>query len=145
QPVLDQDVVLSREGPEHARLAGVGVSDQRHAQHRIAPRAHVLPVPLDVFELELESLDPAPNDPAVGLELGLTRTPETDAAPDTRKVGPHAGQPRQEVLELGQLDLEPCLPAPSPGRKDVEDDLGPVHHPDLELALEIRSLYRREL
>jgi hypothetical protein len=102
-------------------------------------------VPLHVLELELESLDPPPDDPAVGLELGLARSSETDTTADTREVGPHAGESRQQVLELGQLDLKLGLVAPSPGREDVEDDLGPVHHPDLELALQIGPLHRRQL
>jgi hypothetical protein len=31
------------------------------------------------------------------------------------------------------------------GGEDVEDDLGSVHHPDLELAFEVGALNRREL
>ena len=102
-------------------------------------------MPLDALELGLEPLDPLPDDPAVGLELGLARSPEADAAADTGKVGPHPGEARQQVLELRQLDLELGLVAAGPGGEDVEDDLGPVHHPHLELALEVGALHRAQL
>ena len=62
--------------------------------------------------------------PAVGLELGFARSPEADAAADTREVGPHPGQARQQVLELRQLDLQLGFVAARPGGEDVEDDFG---------------------
>ena len=102
-------------------------------------------MPLDVLELGLEPLDPAADDPAVGLQLGLARAPEADAAADTREVGPHPGQPGQQVFQLRQLHLQLGLVAPGPGGEDVEDDLGPVHHPHLELALEVGALHRAQL
>ena len=61
------------ERPQDAGLAGVGVADQRHAQHRIAAGAEILPVPLHVLQLGLEALDLLPDDPAVGFELGFAR------------------------------------------------------------------------
>ena len=98
QPVLDHDLVLARERPQNARLAGVGVADERDAQHRIAAGPQILAVPLDALELRLEPLDALPDDPAVGLELGLARAPEADAAADAREVGPHPREPGQQVL-----------------------------------------------
>jgi hypothetical protein len=58
-------------------------------------------------------------------------------------VGPHPGEPGKEILELRQLDLELGLMAAGPGRKDVQNDFGPIHNPDVELALEIGPLDRR--
>ena len=100
---------------------------------------------LDALELGLESLDALADDPAVGLELRLARAAKTDAAADAREVGPHPGEPGQHVLQLGQLDLELGFVAPGPGGEDVEDDLGPVHHPHLELALQVGPLHRTQL
>ena len=130
---------------EDARLAGVGIAHQRHAEHRVAAGAEILAVPLDALELGLQSLDPATDDPAVGLQLGLARPPEADAAADTGEVGPHPGEPRQQVFQLRQLHLQLGLVASGPGGEDVEDDLGPVHHPDLERALQIHPLHRAQL
>ena len=100
---------------------------------------------LDVFQLGLEALDLLPDDAAVGFQLGFARAPQADAAPDSRKVGPHAREPGQQVLQLRQLDLQLGLVAARPGREDVEDDFRPVHDPHLELALEVGALHRREL
>ena len=80
---------------------------------------------LHTLELGLESLDALPDDSAVGLELGFARSPETYTAADAREVGPHPGQPREEVLELGQLDLELGFVAACSGGEDVEDDFRP--------------------
>ena len=100
---------------------------------------------LHVLQLGLERLNLPPDDPAVGLELGFARAPETDTAADTGQVGPHPGQPGQQVLQLRQLDLQLGLVTAGPGGEDVEDDLRPVHDPDLELALEVGALDRGEL
>ena len=99
-------------------------------------------MPLDTLELGFEPLDALPDDPAVGLELGFARSPETNTAADAREVGPHPGQSREEVLELGQLDLELGFVAARPGGEDVEDDFGPVHDANPELALEVGALHR---
>ena len=65
---------------------------------------------VDVAQLALEVDDPFAQLAAVALKLGLTGAAQTDAA-DTLpgEVGPQAGQTRQPVFELGQLDLEPPL------------------------------------
>ena len=97
------------------------------------------------MKLGLERLDTAANDPSVGLELGFAGAPEPDTAADTREVGPHPGEAGQQVLELGQLDLELGLVTAGAGGEDVEDDFRPVHHADLELALEVGALRRRQL
>src|SRR2546426_2533055 len=47
---------------------------------------------------------PLPNHAPVGLELRLARSPQADTAPNAGQVRPHPCQPRQEILELGQLD-----------------------------------------
>ena len=58
---------------------------------------------------------------------------------------PHAGQPRQNVLELRQLDLKPRLPRPCPPREDVEDETAPVHDAQIQFLLEIAALRGREV
>ena len=60
-------------------------------------------------------LDLAANDPAVGFQLGFPGTPEPDTAPDSGEVGPPPGQPREQVFELGQLDLQLGLGGARPG------------------------------
>ena len=60
-------------------------------------------------------------------------------------MGPHPGEPREQVLELRQLDLELGLVTPGPGREDVEDDFRAVHDAHVELALEVGALDGTEL
>ena len=74
--------------------------------------------------------DAVAHPPPVDLELGLARAAPADAAgqPRERVVAPD--QPRVEVLELGQLDLQLAVRRLGPLREDVEDQLGAVE--DLE-------------
>ena len=145
EPVLDEDVVLAGEHAQHARLAGVGVPHERHREQRGAVGPQHLAVLLPLLQLVPEQLDLAPDHPAVGLELGFAGAPEPDAAADTGQVGPHPRQPRQQVGQLGQLHLQLGLVGAGPGGEDVEDQLGPVHDPALELLLEVGALVGGEL
>ena len=85
------------------------------------------------------------DDPPVGLELRLAGPPGADPAAGPRQVGPQPGQPRQLVLELGELDLEAALVGLGVEGEDVEDQPAPVDHLDVEQLLERPLLARREL
>jgi hypothetical protein len=102
-------------------------------------------MPLDVPQPAPMVLDLPADHPPVRLQLRLARAAEPDPTADSREVGPHPRQPRQQVLQLRQLHLELGLGAAGSGREDVENDLGPVHHPSTELALEIGPLHRGQL
>ena len=71
-----------------------------------------------------EPIPPPPADPATGLP-GQRLTP--------------AAQPRQQVLQLGQLDLRLALPAAGVLGEDVEDQRGAVDDLDLERSSRWRS------
>ncbi len=62
-----------------------------------------------------------------------------------REVGPHPLQPRQRVLELGQLDRQPGLVRLGAGGEDVEDQLGAVEHLHAGRLLQIAGLGGREV
>src|SRR5438876_3956588 len=139
QAVLDEDVV-TRQRFQEARLAGVGVSDERGRRH-IAPSLPRIGAMFgDVLEPFLERRDLAANDAAVGFELCFARPPEPDAAADTRQVGPHARQTRQQILELRQLHLQLRLVTARPRGEDVENHLGAVHHAHAETLLQFDAL-----
>ena len=55
----------------------------------------------------LEPGDTLAHDAPVGLELGLAGSSGADPARLPLEVLPHAGEPREGVLELRQLDLQP--------------------------------------
>ena len=78
-------------------------------------------------------------------ELRFARSARADAAGLPLEVRPHAGQARQRVLELRQLDLQPRFARARAAREDVEDQLRAVHHLDAERLLEIAHLRRREV
>ncbi len=97
-----------------------------------------------------ENRDAAARKPPVGLELGLAGASRSHSAvhtagPQTLEVLPHSPHARQVVLELGQLDLELALRAVRMLGEDVEDQLGPVDDPRLELVFQSALLRRREL
>ena len=60
-------------------------------------------------------------------------------------VVPGADQPWQQVVELCRLDLQPSLVGASVLGEDVEDQLGPVDHARLELALQVALLARAQV
>ena len=85
------------------------------------------------------------DDPPVRLELALARAPRADAALGAREVGPQLRQPRELVLELRELHLEPALVGPGVLGEDVEDQPAAVDDLDLDEVLEGLLLCRREL
>ncbi len=136
----------SRQLIEQGGLAGVGVADE--GDHRIAgglaavahePAMH--PHPL---ELLAELLDAVADDPAVRLELGLAGSPGPDAAAQPLEVLPLPDQPRQQIGELGQLDLELALHGPRALGEDVQDERGAVDDLEAEAAAEVALLDGRE-
>src|SRR5690606_27432664 len=88
-------------------------------------------------------VDPAP----VGLDLGLAGAAQAHAAvaagapaglPGQRPAP--AAQPRQQVAELGQLDLGLALAAPRVLGEDVQDERGAVDDLDLDHVLQLPEL-----
>ena len=100
------------------------------------------------LSLAIRRVDPA----AVELDLRLTGTARTHALTagglatglPGHRLAP-ATQPRQEVLELGQLDLRLALPALRVLGEDVEDQGGAVDDLDLDDVLERAPLARGQL
>jgi hypothetical protein len=97
------------------------------------------------LEVALQPGDAFPNAAAVDFELRLAGAARADPAPESPEVLPHPREPREQVLELGQLHLEPRLARARPLGEDVEDQRGPVDDPHLQLLLEIPVLGRREI
>ena len=108
------------------------------APRALAVRPNVLDATSDVGDALADHL-------TVALELRLARTAGVDAATEARKLASDAGQTRQPVLQLGQLDLQPALVALGVFGEDVEDDRAAIDDSDVEPLLEILLLRRREL
>ena len=132
---------------EQRRLAGVRVADDADGrpQPAVAAARRRLALLADLLDALLHLRDPGPDDPPVGLELALAGSPRADPALGPRQVGPQLGQPRQLVLELGELDLEAALVGLRMEREDVEDQPAAVDDLDVEQALERALLGGRQL
>jgi hypothetical protein len=81
---------------------------------------------------------------AVGLELGLARPTQADAAFLALEVGPAPHQAGRKVAQLGQFDFELALVGACALGEDVEDQRGAVQHPALARFLDIAFLDRAQ-
>ena len=139
EAVLDE-LFRARERLQDGRLARVRVPHQSRAELSLS----VLPPgrlgPRDALQLAAQFGDAGADESAVGLQLGLAGAPQPDPAADAREVDPHAPQPGQQVLELGQLDLQAGLVGAGPGGEDVQDQFGAVHHPNPAQRLQVLAL-----
>src|SRR5439155_1443430 len=128
-------------GVHRRRLARVRVADER--DRRKGDRGALVAVepagPFDVAQPAVELADARPHATAVHLELGLARAARAHAAAEPREVRPLARETRQQVLELGELDLHLALEASRPLREDVEDERAPAADLPVELTLDGRA------
>src|SRR5205085_6002569 len=113
-----------------AGLTRVRVADDSHVGHLVGAPAPTLGVPdcAHGSDLTAQLGDPAVDAPPVGLQLGFPGPTGTDSAIGAttgpaglpgQRLAP-APQPRQEVTQLGQLDLCLTLPGPRVLGEDVQ-------------------------
>ena len=151
EPVAHADL-RARELVQQRRLAGVRVAGERHRRQVRALALGALDgaVGAHVVEPAAQRGDAVARQPAVGLDLGLARSPGADAADaaaraETLEMRPQAAHAGHVVLELGQLDLELALGRVGVAGEDVEDHRGAVEHGQVELGLEVALLARGQL
>jgi hypothetical protein len=63
-------------------------------------------MPLYILYCMLEPIDAFVDEAAVGLQLRFTGTSSSNASTKLLKMGPLTHKPRQEILMLGELNLE---------------------------------------
>ena len=113
------------------RLTGVCITDDRDNWQRLpgaslSPFLASLPLTLD---LALESVYSIANSASIRFQFCFTRTSSTDAACESRERRILSGdQTRQQVLQLGQLDLNLSFFRLRPLCEDVEDQLRSIDH-----------------
>jgi hypothetical protein len=90
--------------------------------------------------LSFDVTDSPVNFPLIGFQLSLTWTAGTDAAAQLRHLDTASTQPRQQVLELRQLNLQLAFTSPSMFCKNVEDELGAVNYPRIDNFFDIPLL-----
>ena len=103
----------------------------------------------DLLDLPIEVAHPLPDAAALDLDLLLA---ETAASPHSPSPAAHlavvrvgADQTRQQVMESSRLHLQPSFVSARVLGEDLEDDLGPVEDPSLDLQLEVALLTRAEV
>ena len=62
---------------------------------------------------------------------------------DSAVAGP--GEPRQQILQLRQLDLQLAFAGPRPASEDVEDELRAIDDLAIDFGFDLPQLRRREL
>ena len=85
-------------------------------------------------------MDALADQAAVGLQLGFTRPPGPDSTSETLQVGPLADQAGQQILVLGQFNLELAFVSAGVPAKYVENQGGPVDNFDLQRAFHVALL-----
>ena len=137
----------AREGVHQRALAGVRVADEGddlHALPRATPTVQRALLAHGI-DLAAQLRDPVAHELAVGLELALAGTAGADAPLEAFEVAPLAGQARQQVLRLRQLDLQARLPRLGAPGEDVDDQRRAVEHFDAERVLQVALLRGAEL
>src|SRR5205085_2485952 len=144
--VLDENAGV-RERVHQRRLAGIGVADERDRHVRDAGALAAVQVArtLDLTQASAQTDDALSDAPAVDLELRLAGSACSDAAAEAREMRPRAGEARQHVLELRQLDLELALEAARPSGEDVEDQLAAIEDLDVQLLGQVALLRRAQV
>ena len=134
--VFGKHVAFTKQVHE-GRLAHVGITYERHADHLtpVAPLSGLLPVYL--FQLTFELGDSVENDAPVGFELRLARPTHTHAASLTLQVRPQARQTGKHIAVLRQLDLRLGVGSLRALGKDVEDEIRTVQDAHLEFLFDV--------
>jgi hypothetical protein len=79
----------------------------------------------------------------VGFQLGFTlTTTHANAAFLPGQVTPKSGQPGQQMLQLGQLDLQFAFFCPSALGKNIENQRGAIEHLAIKKFFEVAALGR---
>ncbi len=102
--VLGKDVRLAYLVHE-GRFSYVGIANKRNPDHLFPPFAPSAHLGVNLLELLLQTGDLVTNYTAVGFYLSFTGATQTDTSALPLEVCPHAGQPGQQILILGQLHL----------------------------------------
>ena len=135
------------EGVEQSRFAGIGVADDRGQRPEVALAARALGGALTADDLEFpgNAADAVLHPAAVGFQLRFAVTAHADAALLPGQVTPKTGEPRQQMLELGQLDLQLAFAGSGALGEDIEDERGPVEHLAFEDSFQVAALGRGKL
>src|SRR5206468_3789134 len=132
----------AREPVEQSRFSGVGVADNRGQRPMAALPAVALggSLPAHGFQFIGDSGDSVLDAAAVRFQLRFTVTPHPDTALLARQVAPKPGQPRQQMLQLREFDLQLAFFGAGALGENVENERSPIDDLALEDILQIAAL-----
>src|SRR5438874_2347588 len=131
---------------EQGRLPRIRVSDngRRLQLGSTATGPLLMALVPHLFDLPVEVAHPPANPASLDLDLLLAKTAAGPHSPPPPAhlavVGVRADQPWQEVVESGCLHLQAPLMGAGMLGEYLEDDLGAIEHPGLDLELEVALL-----
>src|SRR5580765_6309834 len=100
----------------------------------------------DYFKVPLDSRNAILHATAVGFQLRFTfTTAHADATLLPRQVAPKAGQTRQQMLQLRQLNLKFAFTGPRALGENIQDERGAVEHLAVEDFFQVAALGGRKL
>ena len=107
--------------------------------------AALVAAPLHSRKTRFKPLDRLPDHATVTLQLGFTRTAQTNTALLAFKVSPAAHQTSGQMVKLSQLDLQLAFKGAGAQGKNIEYQAGTVDHALLERIFKIFLLTRAEV
>src|SRR6185369_12457749 len=117
--------LISGQSVEERRLSRVRIADQGHRWHGrlVTPFPGLSTPPAYRIDLLRDHADAVPDAPPVSLELRLAGAAGADATAEPGQGVARAHEPRHQVLELRQLDLELPFFRLGASGEDIEDQL----------------------
>src|ERR1019366_6563002 len=132
---------------QHRGLAGVRVADEGHFTMPTARATVALHAsgPVDLFQFAPDRVNSVHETTAVGLELGLARSPRADATGLLGQRAPGATKAWQAGLQECQFDLRFAFGRARVLSEDVEDHRGAVDRRSAEDLLQVALLGRGQV
>jgi hypothetical protein len=127
---------------EQRGLSGIRIADQRDGRNRgfVPPLTKLRPALTDVFNLFRNRVDALSDAAPIRFQFRFAGTSRPNSAAQPRQGGTHPHQARQEVLQLGELDLQLAFLCARPPGKNVENQLRPVDHFPVNRILDLSQL-----
>ena len=129
QTVVGRDVGIGQL-VEQGGLTGIGIAHDGHHGNGVLHAVGSLDAAhlTDLLQLLLQTVDALADMTAVGFQFGLTGAAGADAAALTGQALAHAGQTGQQILVLGQLNLQAAFLGLCPLSKNIQDQRTTVQH-----------------
>src|SRR5207248_2865420 len=120
---------------------------ERDGRHRLfaPPFAQLRAALPHVLDVVGDRVDPRADAAAIRFQFRLAGSARADSTAEAREGVAGAGEPRQQVFQLGELDLQLAFARAGATGEDVEDQLRAIDDLAAHLFLDVAKLRRRQL